>query len=116
MLQTGKNMIIKTTLIPSTFDAITVFPFILMRPEWASNPALVAHEMVHYKEQKSSWVIPWLLRYAFSKKFRFEAEVRGYQAQISMGGISVDQAAKMLTKYGFDVTEVDCVAELTKNS
>ena len=98
-------MIIKTSLVPSGFDAVTVFPFIFIRPEKATNTALIAHELVHYQEQKSAWVIPWLLRYALSRKFRFCAEIRGYRAQIASGGITVDEAIRMLGQYGFELSD-----------
>lgn len=100
-------MIIKTNFVPRGFDAITVFPFIIIRPESADNASLIAHEMVHYREQKAAWVVPWLLRYAFSSTFRLAAEVRGYQAQIAMGGITVDQAVQMLQGYRLNVSAAD---------
>ena len=106
-------MILKTTWVPRNFDAITAYPFIFIRPEWALNASLIAHEMVHYKEQKSVWVIPWLLRYAFSKTFRFNAEVRGYRAQIATGGITTDQAVQMLKEYGLDLPDNDYYLKLT---
>ena len=97
-------MIVTTTLIPKNFDAVTCWPFIFMRPEYATDKALLVHELVHYNEQRAAWVLPWLLRYAFSKQFRFEAEVRGYRAQMLAGGISLALATHLLTLYAPDIT------------
>ena len=97
-------MIFTTKLIPKSFDAVTCWPFIFMRPEDASDKALLVHEMVHYTEQRAAWVIPWLLRYAFSKQFRFDAEVRGYKAQMAEGGISLALATHLLTLYATGIS------------
>jgi hypothetical protein len=59
--------------------------------------------LVHYREQ--AWIAPlWWLRYALSKSFRLEAEVRAYKRQIEVGGISRLTAAAMLLNYGLDIT------------
>lgn len=97
-------MIIKTDWVPSNFDAITCYPFILVRPYRAEDSALLAHEMVHYEEQKKCLVVPWLLRYWLSPKFRLASEVRGYKAQMKMGGITRSEAARLLTTYGMSVS------------
>ena len=96
-------MIIKTTLIRKPFQAISVWPVILVLPDQAGNAGLIEHEMVHYREQ--AWIAPlWWLRYALSKSFRLEAEVRAYKRQIKVGGISRLTAAAMLLNYGLDIT------------
>ena len=105
-------MIITTKLIPKNFDAFTCWPFIFMRPECAVDKSLVLHEMVHYNEQRAAWVVPWLLRYAFSKQFRFEAEVRGYKVQVADGGVSLAHATHMLTQYAAGVTYAQARAAL----
>jgi hypothetical protein len=105
-------MIITTKLTPKSFDAVTCWPFIFMRPECADDKSLVLHEMVHYNEQRAAWVVPWLLRYAFSKQFRFDAEVRGYKAQVADGGISLAEATHMLTQYAASVTYAQARAAL----
>jgi hypothetical protein len=96
-------MIIKTTLIKKPFQAISIWPVILVLPDQANNVGLIEHEMVHYREQ--AWIAPlWWLRYALSKSFRLEAEVRAYKRQIEVGGISRLTAAAMLLNYGLDIT------------
>lgn len=96
-------MIIKTTLIKKPFQAISIWPVILVLPDQAENVGLIEHEMVHYREQ--AWIAPlWWLRYVFSKSFRLAAEVRAYKRQIEVGGISRLTAAAMLLNYGLEIT------------
>lgn len=96
-------MIISTRFVPALFDAITIWPFILIRPECRGDQALIEHEMIHYREQ--AWVTPiWLLRYKFSRRFRMAAEVRAYKRQIELGGITRERAASLLLEYGLGIT------------
>lgn len=95
-------MIIKTNLVPDGFGAITMWPFILMRPQVAEDAGLVEHEMVHYREQ--SWITPWWgLKYFCSKNFRQAAEVRAYKRQIEVGGITLANAARAMLRYDLDI-------------
>lgn len=96
-------MIVATNLIPKGFSALSLWPFILVRPEQRSNIALIQHEMVHYREQ--AWITPiWVLRYLISRKFRLQAEVRAYIRQIEMGGVTREQAAHALLGYRLGIT------------
>lgn len=79
------------------FGAITIWPFIFVLPAQANDKALWQHELVHYREQRAAWVIPWLLRYLFDSDFRFAAEVRGHAVQIKHGGCSLAWAALQIT-------------------
>lgn len=106
-------MIIATNLVFKGFDAVTVWPFLLVRPSAINDAALVEHELVHYREQRRVLTIPWLLRYWLSKKFRLAAEVRAYQRQIEVGGITVQAAAVMLQQYGLGITLEQAHAALT---
>jgi len=46
---------------------------------------LVAHEMVHVKQQKNWFVaIYWWMRYCVDAKFRYSQELPAYQAQYDM--------------------------------
>jgi len=96
-------MIVSTRLVPRGFDAITLWPLILIRPEHRRNSGLIEHELVHYREQ--AWIAPvWWLRYLLSRRFRLAAEVRAYRRQIELGGMTQDQAAQMLTHYRLGIT------------
>ena len=99
-------MIIKTTLVPQPYWAMTIWPFILVRPEHADNKPIIIHEMVHFNEQ-GIFVPIWWARYIFSTKFRVAAEVRAYKAQIAAGGLSVAEAAGWLTTYDKKLTVAD---------
>ena len=104
-------MIVKTRLIPRRFDAITFWPCIFVRPEHRGDAALIEHELVHYREQR--WITPlWVLRYLLSRKFRLAAEVRAYQRQIALGGITYEQAANMLMHYQLGVTFAQALQSL----
>ncbi len=105
-------MIIQTNIVKKGFDAFTCWPFIFIRPEYATNKGLIEHEMVHYKEQRACGVIPWLLRYAFSKKFRLAAELRGYKRQIDLGYMTINRAAEYLVNYGVDLSLTEAIALL----
>jgi len=92
-------------LVPKGFDAITVWPFIFMdRPD----PALLQHEMVHYKEQ--AWITPfWWLYYLFNKSFRITAEAKAYAVQVDAGALTPIRAANWLMKYDKELTVEEAV-------
>ena len=107
-------MIIKTKLIRKPFQAITIWPVILVLPDHAENVGLIEHELVHYREQ--AWIAPlWWLRYALSKSFRLAAEVRAYKRQIEVGGITRLTAAVMLLNYGLGITLEEAFKELPES-
>lgn len=97
-------MIVQTNRIPKGFDALTAWPFILVRPGKEADAALIAHEEVHYREQR--WITPfWWLAYGLSKRFRLAAEVRAYAVQVQHPqGITATRAATLLTQYRTGVT------------
>ena len=104
-------MIVSTRLVPQGFDALTLWPLIFIRPEQRNNTPLIEHELVHYNEQR--WITPvWVLRYLLSRKFRLAAEVRAYRRQIQLGGITLDQAALMLTRYRLGITQAQAEQSL----
>jgi hypothetical protein len=103
-------MIVRTTRVPSPFYSITIWPFIFILPEYAKDAALLAHEFVHYNEQR--WITPWWwLKYALSKRFRIAAEVRAYKVQIDMG-MRIGAAGYWLMKYDKNMTFKEAVALL----
>jgi hypothetical protein len=106
-------MLIKTSLLPSGFDAFTCWPFIFIRPQSANNTGLIKHEMVHYREQGVLSLV-WLMKYFLSKQFRLQAEVRAYKVQIACGGIALLSAASMLLKYRLGITTEEAIKYLTE--
>lgn len=110
-------MLIKTSLLfkikcLKDFDALTCWPFIFIRPEQVENKGLIEHELVHYREQRKMFLLPWLVLYLVSKKFRLAAELRAYQRQIEVGGISIRQAAFYLRKYNLGISYADAIKKL----
>lgn len=96
-------MIVKTKFIPKGFQAMSLWPFILVLPEHSSNTGLIEHELVHYREQ--AWVTPiWWFKYIFNKSFRLAAEVRAYKRQIAVGGITKESAVLMLLQYNLGIS------------
>lgn len=96
-------MIIFTNLVPPGFDAITLWPLILVRPGVRGDAGLIEHELVHYREQ--AWITPiWVVRYLLSRRFRLAAEARAYRRQIEVGGITIEGAARALLKYRLGIT------------
>ncbi|NDP63462.1 hypothetical protein [Polaromonas sp.] len=96
-------MVVSTNLIPKSFSACCLWPFIFVRPEQSSNNALIEHELVHYREQ--AWITPvWVILYFVSRKFRLAAEVRAYTRQIEFGGVTQEQAAHALLSYRLGIT------------
>ncbi len=46
-------------------------------------PEVIAHESVHLQRQKAVGRTRWLLKYIFSRKFRFNEEVLAIRAQLT---------------------------------
>ena len=96
-------MIISTNFVPRGFSAFCLWPFIFIRPEHRHELAVIVHELVHYREQ--AWVTPvWVFLYLVSRKFRLAAEVRAYNRQIEVGGVTREQAAHKLLSYHLRIT------------
>lgn len=108
-------MIVIRTSLPRTFFrvwSVSIWPFIFIAPDRATDTALIAHEKVHGAEQLRQLVVIWWLRYLLSSSFRLAAELRAYKVQISLGGCTVEQAAFWIANiYRLDIT-ADKVKEL----
>ena len=84
--------IIKTNLVKNVgAGAITVFPFVFVSPEFAEDKETLAHEAVHYRQQKK-WciyglgvgLIVWYLLYLLAlpvgwNPFRYRWEYEAYK-------------------------------------
>ena len=106
-------MIIKSNIVTAPYWAFTAWPFIVVLPKYADEPGIIAHEMVHYKEQ--AWITPiWWLRYALFKKFRIAAEVRAYSVQVAMGVMTHTEAAQWLMRYDSTLTFASALAHFAK--
>jgi hypothetical protein len=106
-------MIIETRFLPKFIYGLAIWPFIFVQPHFRHHHGLIQHEMVHFGEQRRSFVIPWLLAYLLSKRFRLKAEVRAYRRQIEVGGTSVQRAARNLLQYRIGITYEEALSLLS---
>jgi len=90
-------MIILTRLIPEKFDAITLGPVILIRPDCKDDAGLIAHERVHVRQWKESWGMFWP-RYLLSRRWRRDYEVEAYREQLRYSPHCLDLFAGYLSK------------------
>lgn len=65
--------------------AMSIYPWLIIRKDWKDEEWLIKHEEVHLAEQKEMGTVKWIAKYFFSKKFRYEAELRGHAAAVKHG-------------------------------
>lgn len=109
-------MIITTRFVPKNRDAFSVWPFVFIKPEKNNDQRLIEHEKLQCKEQKYFLVLPWLLCYWLSKKFRLGAELRVYRRQVKSKDITVGKAAHQLSKSNFGLSYIGAVKELRRKA
>lgn len=102
LMDCAAHIHIVTKLLPRRFDAMTVWPFIFVRPQSAKDAALIEHELVHWREQ--AWSPLWWPRYLLSRRFRQAAEVRAYRRQIECGADPHVCARHLSTGYQLDLS------------
>ena len=56
-------MFVYTNLLPGSISAITLWPFVLIRPEYRGNTIMQQHERIHLAQQIEMLVIPFYLWY-----------------------------------------------------
>lgn len=61
--------------------AFTIYPFIFHKNKEIEGTSLLAHEAWHYYDQKFTGTITWLLRYLFSKLWRYHMELEATAAE-----------------------------------
>lgn len=72
-------MIIKTNrFIPESSQAITIYPFVLIRP--TATDDVVIHELVHIEQFKHEPIVFWF-KYLCSKNWRLKYECEAYAKQ-----------------------------------
>lgn len=71
-----------------------------------SSPSLVAHELVHVRQQMRASLLWWLFRYATSWRFRERMERDAYLVEVNEYGRSIFEVVHLLTAaYGIRTTE-----------
>lgn len=87
-------------------DAVTMFKNVFIKKStWekmdeAQKEAMMIHENIHLKQQKK-YGMKWYVKYATSKKFRFEQELEAYGIEgkhYVANGADADFIAKMLAR------------------
>lgn len=105
-------MIIYTNhLIPQGFAAITLWPFILIRPEFRGDEGLKAHEEVHWQQVWTTLGLFYPL-YLLSKAYRLKVEVTAYREQLTYGGDPVVFADYLSTRYRLGITKDEALSML----
>lgn len=98
--------------VPKGFAAITLGPFIFIRPTRKGDVGLVEHEKVHVKQFWKSCGLFWVF-YLLSKKARFKYEVEAYKVQAVYNPEKIEMYADALaTKYKIGVTKEEALQAL----
>ena len=79
-------ILIKLPWLPSVYSgrrtlAITIAPFVLILPEFATDKGLLAHEQKHLDQIKETGWFRWYWKYTFNSDFRKQQEAEGYTIQ-----------------------------------
>ena len=100
-------------------EAITIFGNIYVKDKSRDNPEVLAHEMVHVRQQADHpvwfWVSYILLLPIFWNPFRTQWEAEAYATSMKMG-VTLHQAAEWMSSwtYGKCCTYEKARAELLK--
>lgn len=100
--------------IPARFAGMTIGPFIFIRPSYAHDEGLLAHEKVHVSQ---FWHNPFFgLAYQFSKKKRLQYESEAYREQLLFYQEDMTNtfARHLATKYSLDITEEEAKKHLKR--
>lgn len=92
-------MIVYTRWLPKGVNGMFLLWIILIRAGHENSRDLLAHELVHREQFRKDWL--WPFKYLFSRKHRLAYEVEAYKEQMRVGGMSVDQAADLLSSLYF---------------
>jgi hypothetical protein len=79
-------ILIKTNLLPKGIRGFGgIAPFVIVRPEYADDPTVIEHELVHNRQCRKRWWIGFWLRYLRSKEWRYLYELEAYRASLKHG-------------------------------
>jgi hypothetical protein len=105
---------IKTNFVPKGSKAWSPLGFIMIRPEFADDPQLIAHEHCHVLQfWKSGGTFP--IRYALDKTYRLKCEIEAYKVSIAAGELLTD-AATYLMQYKEGLTHAEAMQLLEVKS
>ena len=82
-------------------------------------PEVIVHESVHLQRQEAVGLTRWLLKYIFSRRFRFDEEILAIRAQLHVLPVAyrleaIQSFAKQLSgfQYFWAASEKDVIAAL----
>jgi hypothetical protein len=110
-------MIVYTNFfVPDRFAAITIWPFVFIKPQYKDDIGLRKHEEVHLRQFLSTYGLFWAF-YLLSKKYRLNAEVEAYKEQLRWydDDRTVMFAVYISTKYKLNIS-VEAATALLKSS
>jgi hypothetical protein len=86
-------------------DGFTVSPtLMLIHPRSKNDCGLIAHEKEHQKQMRSDGWIRFVLRYAFSRRWRMLYEVEAFRVSVRHGMPTKIAAKNLASKYNFKIT------------
>lgn len=90
------------------------YPYIYLRSGYCDNQEVIAHETVHWTEQREISLEKWDYYYNNSKTFKYNAELRAYCESVRWG-LSVEFAVyTLLNDYGVNADHQNTFDALEK--
>lgn len=74
---------------------VTLNPFVFIRKDRKGDSVLLAHESIHYTQQRKVGLLKFLFRYITSKEYRYQYELEAYvyETRIILTNKKVDKGA-----------------------
>ncbi len=92
-----RTIVVKNVLwLPFHWDGLAIKPFIFLRKRASDSTSLLAHEMVHIRQQNRHGLIKYLYKYFTNKTFRLEME---FEAYFVGSGMSSPEAREFAGRY-----------------
>ena len=93
-----KTIVIRNFLwLPFGWDGLACKPFILLRKRASDSTDLLAHEMVHIRQQERHGLLRYLYKYFTNETFRLEMEFEAYFLGSGMGTVEAREYAGRYT-------------------
>jgi len=108
-------MIFYTDFIPKKFAAITIGPFIFIRPAYKNDVGLHEHERIHVKQfWRTLMMFPII--YLLNAKMRYKWELEAYRVQLAHSNTPVESAKRfacfLSKKYRLNITHDRAYSDL----
>lgn len=83
--------------LPFHWDGLACKPFILLRKRASDSSSLLAHEMIHIRQQERHGLLKYLYKYFTNETFRLEMEFEAYFLGSGMGTVEAREYAGRYT-------------------